>query len=277
MKKNIIYKKVKMPGKSTKKKMKVRKKEAARKIQQRWRKRKSKPKKCETEKCKIEGRQAFKGYLSSYKLSNTENIKGFKGFELLLRFVPTLQYFVDKHKGIKINTNVQVKMVKKLQGKKYGNDASTELTDFYLSPPIDTALTAQQITPTLKKFIAYLESAAEETPLRGSGWVFDQVLQIDVQIARYRPLKASSYIELPPQLKVKKAIINVQNKDQQCFKWAVLSAIYPCAPGENAQRVSKYRHWSIDNADMLKRVMRHYSRLDSNSQGCKRRSRHRSR
>ena len=32
--------------------------------------------------------------------------------------------------------------------------------------------------------------------------------------------------------------MNVQNKDQECFKWAVLSALFPV--GKNADRVSKY-------------------------------------
>ena len=37
---------------------------------------------------------------------------------------------------------------------------------------------------------------------------------------------------MPQQLKLKKAIVNVQNKDQQCFKWSVLD--------KDAQRASKY-------------------------------------
>ena len=33
--------------------------------------------------------------------------------------------------------------------------------------------------------------------------------------------------------------MNVQNKDQECFKWAVLSALFPA--GKNAERVGKYK------------------------------------
>ena len=51
-------------------------------------------------------------------------------------------------------------------------------------------------------------------------------------------MKGSSYIDLPQQLKLKKAIVNVQNKDQQCFKWSVLAALFPV--DKDAQRVSKY-------------------------------------
>jgi len=48
-----------------------------------------------------------------------------------------------------------------------------------------------------------------------------------VSIADYEPLAAgSSYKQLPPFLKKKRAIINVHNRDNRCFGYAVLSAIY---------------------------------------------------
>jgi len=45
-----------------------------------------------------------------------------------------------------------------------------------------------------------------------------------IQISNYSPLSAGyGYVELPPFLKNKKAIINVQNKDARCFGYAILS------------------------------------------------------
>ena len=40
-------------------------------------------------------------------------------------------------------------------------------------------------------------------------------------------MRGSSYIDLPPFIKNKKACINVGNKDNECFKWAILSALHP--------------------------------------------------
>ncbi|KAL4101125.1 hypothetical protein QTP88_021145 [Uroleucon formosanum] len=48
----------------------------------------------------------------------------------------------------------------------------------------------------------------------------------------------SSYIPLPKHIGDKKAIINVQNKDDKCFLWAILSALHPVE--KNPQRVTKY-------------------------------------
>ena len=73
---------------------------------------------------------------------------------------------------------------------------------------------------------------------RGSGWQFDRVEHLDININPCNPLSASSYIELPGNLAEKKAIINVKNEnDNECFKWAVTSAVFPAE--KNAERLSK--------------------------------------
>ena len=73
---------------------------------------------------------------------------------------------------------------------------------------------------------------------RGSGWQFDRVEHLDININPYNPLSASSYIELPGNLAEKKAIINVKNEnDNECFKWAVTSAVFPAK--EHGERLSK--------------------------------------
>ena len=73
---------------------------------------------------------------------------------------------------------------------------------------------------------------------RGSGWQFDRVEHLDININPFNPLSASSYILLPRSLYKKKAIINVQNEnDNECFKWAVTSAVFP--KKKNAERLSK--------------------------------------
>ena len=62
---------------------------------------------------------------------------------------------------------------------------------------------------------------------KGSGWVVRKVLHLDVHISQYLPLRGSSYIALPKYIQDKKAVINVKNKDNQCFKWAVLAGLHP--------------------------------------------------
>src|SRR5271169_5740138 len=62
---------------------------------------------------------------------------------------------------------------------------------------------------------------------QGSNWRFKAVVKMDINSAIYKPLKGNSYIPLPSVLANKKAIINMQNEDDQCFKWCVTRALNP--------------------------------------------------
>ncbi|XP_065354937.1 uncharacterized protein LOC135949334 [Calliphora vicina] len=65
----------------------------------------------------------------------------------------------------------------------------------------------------------------EEFQTRDSGWTLVQLIKVELNLNKYQPLKGSSFIPLPKQILVKRACINVQNKDDYCFKWALISAI----------------------------------------------------
>ena len=53
----------------------------------------------------------------------------------------------------------------------------------------------------------------------GSGWNVESINKQYINIVRYNPLKGSSYIELPPELRNSaKGLINLQNKDNECFR-----------------------------------------------------------
>ena len=58
-------------------------------------------------------------------------------------------------------------------------------------------------------------------------------------VSRFEPLSASHFRELPPFLESKRAIVNVKNRDQKCFAYAILSALHPREA--NPQRTKKYQ------------------------------------
>ena len=76
--------------------------------------------------------------------------------------------------------------------------------------------------------------------LRGSGWVVDRVEVLWLDIARYQPLRGGCYIPLPAAVRLKKAVVNVKNKDNHCLRWALRSALFPVAHGQHTYRPSKY-------------------------------------
>ena len=58
----------------------------------------------------------------------------------------------------------------------------------------------------------------------GSGCRFRSIVSLKIFTAEYKNMKGASYIKLPKSLEDKKAIINMQNKDEECFKWSVTRA-----------------------------------------------------
>lgn len=94
-------------------------------------------------------------------------------------------------------------------------------------------------------------SKCEDFQERDSGWALEKIEFLDVNINKYNPLKASSYIPLPKQVSLKKACVNVKNNDNACFFWAVTSALYPAAA--HSDRVSSYpRYETVLNTKGVK-------------------------
>ena len=90
------------------------------------------------------------------------------------------------------------------------------------------------------RFVERAKGEIEGWSVKGSGWVFERIMVAYVNVARYQPLRGGTYLDLPQKLKSKKAIINVQNRDNECLKWALRAALFPPMDGKDPQRPSKY-------------------------------------
>ena len=90
----------------------------------------------------------------------------------------------------------------------------------------------QEMIDEIEEEIQKVENA------EGSGWVFVEIENLTLHTSIWDPLKASSYIKLPKELKNKKAIINMKNKDDKCFMWCVLRALNP-SKDKHPSRIDK--------------------------------------
>ena len=82
----------------------------------------------------------------------------------------------------------------------------------------------------------------EEFQDSGSDWTLHSIVKLEININKYNPLRASSFITLPYPIKKKRACLNVENKnDDECFRWAVLSALFPVDGNDHPERVSHYK------------------------------------
>ena len=69
--------------------------------------------------------------------------------------------------------------------------------------------------------------------MNGSGWSFKEIVHLEIHTVDYKPMRGSSYIQLPDWITQKKGILNIKNKDDKCFLWCVLRYLNP--KGKNAE------------------------------------------
>ena len=58
--------------------------------------------------------------------------------------------------------------------------------------------------------------------------MFKRIIKLEITFSRNRPVRGSSYIQLPEGLRKTGSLIKVQNKkDHHYFKWAILRHFHP--------------------------------------------------
>ena len=74
-------------------------------------------------------------------------------------------------------------------------------------------------TKILESFAAYMRN--------GRGWRLKEAVKLTITKSTLNALRGSSHIPLPDKIKNTKAITNIKNNDDMCFKWAVTRALNP--------------------------------------------------
>ena len=99
--------------------------------------------------------------------------------------------------------------------------------DDYFNTKIHIILKLTNVKDILSLMIREIMEKVSLYQKDGSGWYFKEVIRLEIHTVDYKPMKGSSHIPLPDFLMRKKAIINIQNKDDKCFLWSVLRYLHP--------------------------------------------------
>lgn len=172
-------------------------------------------------------------------IGGSRNILYRKQFDVNIRNLDSVKQFLESAVMREIAAK-QVEMRTLVVRIAYGvnfKHLERRITDVsYLTGQRHTILTAADVNAL--NLYAEFSHALEQRELRGSGWSFSSLKSAIVFVAAFKPPTGSSYVELPEWLANKKAVVNVQNVDNECFAWAITSALFPV--DKHAQRVSKY-------------------------------------
>ena len=177
-----------------------------------------------------EHKTAIKGYFKTFRVNG---IDGMDEKTFMNNVKPRVIDLIKSKGSIKVKLILTVRFTK--ENLTTGN---IDINICYFASKVEIVTEATDLSELYDQMTDKIFESIQNFNNRGSGWQFDRIEHLDININPYNPLSASSYIKLPGKLYEKKAIINVKNEnDNECFKWAVTSAVFP--KEKNAERLSK--------------------------------------
>jgi len=90
----------------------------------------------------------------------------------------------------------------------------------------------------IQKILNTIETFQE----KGSGYVIDKILSVEIACSKLVVRLGASYLPLPKWLERKKAVINVKNNDHYCFAYSILASLFK-APKGCITRVASYEKY----------------------------------
>ena len=142
-----------------------------------------------------------------------------------------------KMKGLKATITLKITFEKQTE------DKAVTKTAFFNSRAI-VILNKDDVSETLQNASNQIINKIGNWLSEGSGWSIFSVDGHFVNLVQYTPLHGSTYIALPEELRnAKKGLINIKNKDNECFRWCHLAKVYSEKVKSNRERISHYKKY----------------------------------
>ena len=172
--------------------------------------------------------RALKGHAKLYEIELQDN------FNLLNHLTKTrplteshLEDLLKTMKGFKFIETLEVTFEKDTIASKTGKRVSIYKTAFF-NGKAKTITKVDDIEPELNMSRQEILNVIDKWVSEGLGWVIDRIDSHYLNVTLYKPLNGSSYIELPTELRnSRKRLINMKNKDEECFRWCHIRHLNP--------------------------------------------------
>ena len=118
----------------------------------------------------------------------------------------------------------------------------------YFNSKVQTIINHTEINEALQMSKQNILNQISQWISEGSGWTIQSVDSHYLNIVKYKPLKGSSYIQLPYELRNSaKGLINMKNEDNECFRWCHIRHLNP--QDKDPQRIKKSDKLYVKNLD----------------------------
>ena len=177
--------------------------------------------------------KALKGYTKSFEIGIKNNKDPLAQMQNTRKAIEQRAInLLDEIKGLKYVETVKVTFNKISDGEIVEKSA-------YFNSKVQTIINNTEINEALQMSKQNLLNQISQWISEGSGWTIQSVDSHYLNIVKYKPMKGSSYIQLPSELgNCAKGLINMKNKDNECFRWC-----------QDPQRIKKVDRQYVEKLD----------------------------
>ena len=170
---------------------------------------------------------------------------GLRVLQYFAKIVTQLKELLRNHRNIKVRMilicEMELQFIEKSKGK---SKISFEQDKVYFHSQTHINLEKSDVKVILSQMLREIMGNLINYQTKGTGWYFKEVISFEIHLVDYKPIKGSSHTPLPDFLMRKKAIINMENKDDKCFLWCVLRYLHPRE--KHSTRINDLREYEND-------------------------------
>ena len=178
-----------------------------------------------------ESASAIRGFTKQYTI---EGRGGIDPESFLNAVQPLVIHLLSKNRQTKVNLVLSC-IMERVDIK----TGEVETADVPFCSKTEVILEATDVTELYRNAVDKITESMASFQMRGSNWRNRRVVKLDINTAVYQPLRGNTYIPLPKALRNKEAIINPQNKDEECFKWCITIALNYQEGQNHPERITK--------------------------------------
>ena len=191
-----------------------------------------------------EGLSAFKAFARVFIIRDEESVYD-NSFDFLNDASHTMVPILKRNKSTKVKLVFRCKMIKVSPPDERERPV---IAEWALSSNIELNLQSTDEDELYQQMIDIIEERIQNAEMEQSGWSFHSVVQLELHMVEYQPLRGSSYIVLPAFIRNKNTVINIKNDDEKCFLWCALRALN--LKHKNNERIDRDLRNKIDTLDM---------------------------
>ena len=189
----------------------------------------------------IELEQAFRGSYRSYRVNGRPKMDVDMFFNRLKKgLIELIKQELKTRTSARIQTTVWIRFIR--------DDEAQERVELTFNSLMMSVYQGSEPDQIVDGMIDNMKFQIENPMLLNSRSVFDEVLYLDVNFHQLNLMRGSFYLPLPDFIVKRKAVINSQNGDEECFKWSIITVDKWMDIDSHPERVSNLREFT-DNYD----------------------------